>query len=127
MSGYVTSRPTATTYLNVTAENAYSFGWNNQVVATAGWNVTPLHGLYARYIWSDDNRYYRLAYTWHIRKNVDLFAVYDKEPEADASISAKLLMSLPIPFSLRGQSSSNNSGALQPNNGMQYLRKGWEE
>jgi hypothetical protein len=47
ISGYVTSRPTATTYFNVTAERVYSFGWNTQVVATAGWNVT-LAQLYAR-------------------------------------------------------------------------------
>jgi hypothetical protein len=99
MKGYVKSRPTATTSLDVTAERVYSFGYSNQVVATAGWDVTPQHALYARYIWSDDDDYYRLAYTWHIRKNIDLFAVYDKEPDADASISAKLLVSLPIPFS----------------------------
>ena len=98
MSGYVTSRPTATTFLNVTAERVNSFGYTNQVVATAGWDVTPRHALYARYIWSDDDDYYRVAYTWRVSKNVDLFAVYDKVPGADASISAKLLVSLPVPF-----------------------------
>jgi hypothetical protein len=99
MSGYVTSRPTATTFLNISAERVDYFGYSNQVVATAGWDVTPRHALYARYIWSDDDDYYRAAYTWRISKNVDLFAVYDKVPGADASISAKLLVSLPVPFS----------------------------
>jgi hypothetical protein len=94
MSGYATSRPTATTSLKVTAEHVYSFGWNNQIVTIAGWDVTPLHALYARYIWSSDDNFYRVAYTWRIRKNVDLFVVYDKQPGADASISAKLLVTL---------------------------------
>ena len=123
MSGYVTGRPTATTSIKVNAERVYSFGYYNQVVATAGWNVTPLHGLYARYIWSDDNRYYRLAYTWHIRKNIDLFAVYDKQPDEDASISAKLLVSLPIPFSF----TSPPEPEPQPKNKMEDWWKDWEE
>jgi hypothetical protein len=123
MYGYVESRPTATTSLKVSAERVNSFGYSNQVVATAGWDVTPRHALYTRYIWSDDDNEYRLAYTWHIRKNVDLFAVYDKEPEEDASISAKLLVTLPIPLSFTGPPQPKP----QPENEMQDWWKGWRE
>jgi hypothetical protein len=118
ISGYVTSRPTATTYFNVTAERVYSFGWNTQVVATTGWNVTPLHGLYARYIYNEGD-YYRLAYTWRIRQNIDLFALYDKQPGADASISAKLLMSLPIPSPFTNAPQPKTQPLPQPENKMQ--------
>jgi hypothetical protein len=127
MSGYVTSRPTATTSIKVSAEHVYSFGWSDQVVASAGWDVTPVHALYARYIWSDYNRYDRLAYTWRIRKNVDLFAVYDKQPEADAGISVKLLVSLPIPVSFTSPPQPVPQPVPQPKNKMQNYWKGWKE
>lgn len=114
MSGYLASRPTATTSIKVTAERAYSFGYSDQVVVNAGWDITPQHNLYARYIYNDGDDYYRAAYTWHVTRNVDLFVVYDKQPGEDASVSAKLVIGLPIPFPSAGAAEPRPTGPRPP-------------
>jgi hypothetical protein len=91
---YGWARPTPTTFLNVSAERLDSFGRSDQIIVSGGWDITPRHGLYGRYI-SNDGSYYRLAYTFHATERVDFFAVYDKQPGADAQISAKILVTLP--------------------------------
>jgi Domain of unknown function (DUF5916)/Carbohydrate family 9 binding domain-like len=95
MTAYVKARPTETTSLNINAERVSSFGTFSQVVVTGGWDATPRHGLYTRYIYSDGDDYYRLAYNWRVRTNLDLFAVYDDSPYEPAQTSVKLLFAFP--------------------------------
>ena len=71
------------------------FGRTDQAVITGGWDITPRHGVYARHVWNESSRYSRLAYTMHVTKNIDFFAVYDKQPGLEPQYSAKILMTLP--------------------------------
>jgi hypothetical protein len=70
------------------------FGQSEQYIVNAGWDITPRHGIYARYIWNAGSQT-RLAYTFHATERIDFFAVYDSQPGAAAQISAKILVTLP--------------------------------
>lgn len=91
---YAKSRPTARTYLDLTAERLSSFGTFDQRVITAGWDITPRQNVSVRHI----NAYYgdslRVAWTWRIRRNVDLFTVYDAVRGAASTFSAKIVFTL---------------------------------
>ena len=66
-------------YLNVSAERTESFGLYDQLVTTGTWNITPEHALGGRYIYTNDIKYYRLAYSYKPRKGLGVFAVYDDD------------------------------------------------
>jgi hypothetical protein len=91
-SVYAWTRPTATTFLNVTSERLENFGDFYQHILSAGWDITPQHSVAARYIRADYGSATRFAYTLHARKNVDFFVVYDRNPDELARISAKIVM-----------------------------------
>lgn len=91
-SAYGWVRPTATTFLNVTTERLSNFGDFRQTIVSAGWDITPRHGVAARYITADYGSATRLAYSLHARKNVDFFVVYDRAPDQLARFSTKVVM-----------------------------------
>jgi hypothetical protein len=92
---YGWARPTSTTFVTLNGERLSYFGHSDQVIITAGWDITPRHGVYGRYIWNEDSRYSRFAYTFRVARNMDFFAVYDKTPGTPPQLSAKLLMTFP--------------------------------
>lgn len=92
---YAWARPTRTTFVTASAERLDSFGHTDQVVLSAGWDITPRHSIYGRYVWSEDGRYARLAYSYHVATNIDLFAVYDEIPGREPQISGKVVMTFP--------------------------------
>lgn len=94
VSAYLGTRPTPTTFINANAERLKQYGISDQYIVSAGWDITPRHGVYGRYIWNDGS-YYRLAYTFHATERIDFFAVYNNQPGADAQISVKILVTLP--------------------------------
>jgi hypothetical protein len=89
---YVWSRPTATTFINATTEYLSNFGNFRQTVLSAGWDISARQGIAGRYINAYYGNAYRLAYTLQVKKNVDLFVVYDDMPAQPASLSAKIVM-----------------------------------
>jgi len=91
---YGWTRPTATTFVNVSLERANSFGRTEQYVVSAGWDITPRHGLYTRYIWNDGSQL-RVAYTFHVSERMDFFAVLNTQPGLPTQLSAKLVVTLP--------------------------------
>lgn len=93
LTAYVNLRPTSTTSLGVSAQQLDSFGRYRQFVMTAGWDVTQKNSLYTRFYTSNGDHFYRLAYVYNLKSNVDLFFVYENEPQTRASLSVKLLMS----------------------------------
>lgn len=96
VSGYLQSRPTDTTYLSLSAEQLDYFGRFDQVVATAGWDVTPRHNVSARLISAYYGDAVRAAWTWRVRENLDLFTVYDQFDDEDAAVSLKLVLTLGV-------------------------------
>jgi hypothetical protein len=94
-SVYAWARPTRTTFLTVSGERLDYFGHSDQVVVSGGWDITPQHGIYARYVWNEDARYERLAYSYRVATNIDFFAVYDKIPGREPQISGKVVMTFP--------------------------------
>jgi hypothetical protein len=91
---YAWSRPTPTTFFNLNAEWLENFGTYRQFVATAGWDITPRHTVSARFIDADYGNAYRLAFTWRVRDNIDLFAVADDFPGEPTTVSMKIVMAL---------------------------------
>jgi hypothetical protein len=89
---YVWARPTGTTFVNVNTEWLENFGTYEQTLVTAGWDITPRHTVTARYINAYYGDAYRLAYTWHVRDNIDFFAVVDKFAGEETTASAKLVV-----------------------------------
>jgi len=90
---YLTYRPTATTSVGLSGQQLNSFGRYRQVVATAGWDINPRNSLHTRFYRSGGEDYYRLAYVYNMKSNVDWFFVLDKEPRTETAISLKLLVS----------------------------------
>lgn len=95
VSAYVTSRPTSTTYLKVSAEQLSLFGTFNQVVITGGWDITPAHNISARVIRAYYGDSLRASWTWRIRNNIDLFVVCEANEFQKTMASMKLVMTLP--------------------------------
>jgi len=89
---YAWVRPSPVTFVNVTTERLLNFGEFTQTVISAGWDISPIQTVVARYITAFYGDAYRLAYTVHVRKNADVFVVYDREPMLPVRVSAKLLM-----------------------------------
>jgi len=90
-SAYAWWRPVKPVYLNLTAERVDSFGTNDQVVFVSSWAITPEHSVACRYIYTDDVKYYRLAYGHRPRKGLDIFAVYDDNSTKAAEFSLKIV------------------------------------
>lgn len=96
-SAYLKTRPTDVTYFDLSVEQLSLFGKYNQVVATGGWDITPQHNVSARVIRAYYGDSFRGAWTWRIRKFLDLFAVYEAfEGETDTThtFSMKLVLTL---------------------------------
>lgn len=94
VSAYAKSRPTARTYLDVAAERLTSFGTFDQRVITAGWDITPRQNISARYIDAYYGNLLRVAWSWRMRQNADLFAVYDSLRGTPHSFSVKIVFTL---------------------------------
>ncbi len=90
-SAFAWWRPVKPVYLNLTAERVDSFGTNDQVVLVSSWDITPEHSVAGRYIYTDDIKYYRLAYGHRPRKGLDIFAVYDDDSIKKAEFSIKIV------------------------------------
>jgi hypothetical protein len=84
-------RPVKPLYLELTAERVDSFGTNDQVILVSSWSITPEHSLAGRYIYTDDVKFYRLAYGHRPRKGLDIFAVYDDDTTKDWEFSVKIV------------------------------------
>lgn len=91
---YVWMRPTATTFINASTERLSNFGKFNQTIISAGWDLSSRDGIVARYVKADYGNSYRLAYSRNLRKDLDFFIVYDREPEQPARLSAKIVMAI---------------------------------
>ena len=77
---------------SATSEKLDNFGRFYQHIVSAGWDITPRHNVVARYIRADYGSATRFAYTFRMRKNIDFFAVYDRNPNELARVSAKVVM-----------------------------------
>lgn len=91
VSGYTWWRPVNSLFLSLSLERTDSFGISDQGVLMASWDITPEHSLAARYIYSDQDEYYRLAYSRRLRQGVDIYAVYDSNPFAEDEFSLKFV------------------------------------
>jgi hypothetical protein len=91
-NGYAWIRPTNTTFVNLATERLENFGTFDQTVITAAWDITPRQSVATRYVTAYYGSSYRLAYSLNVRKNVDFFAVYDREPALAAQLSAKIVI-----------------------------------
>jgi hypothetical protein len=91
-------RPTKNTVLNFTTEHLHSFGTSRQTIVSGAWDITSQDTVAFRYINSDGDDYVRLAYSRQVRKGINLFAIYDKEPTTPAQLSVKLVFALPFSF-----------------------------
>jgi len=89
--GYVWWRPVQPLYINLSAERTDSFGVNDQLVLVSSWDITPQNALAGRYIYSDGENIYRLAYSYRPRKGLDIFAVYDTNTLEDYEFSVKVV------------------------------------
>jgi hypothetical protein len=70
-------RPSNAVALNLAVERVDSFGVSHQVTVGSSWDVTPEHSLSGRYIYSEEDDFYRLAYTHRPRRGLDVLIVYD--------------------------------------------------
>lgn len=95
LSAYAWGRPVNTVYLSASAENLDSFGRSEQYVLKGQWDVTKHDSLSTRYIFRDGFDSFRLAYGRRVRKGLDVFAVYNKEPFLETQFSVKLLLTYP--------------------------------
>ncbi|HET8548447.1 MAG TPA: DUF5916 domain-containing protein, partial [Bryobacteraceae bacterium] len=92
---YVWVRPTDRTWLNVNTERLMSFGEFDQTIVAARWDVTDQASLAARYVLSDGQQFFRLAFARQARKGLDIFSVYEAGALSKPSLSAKFVMSFP--------------------------------
>ena len=93
--GYAWWRPLDILYLSLTAEQLNNFGESDQIVFVGQWDVTPVDSLSTRYVTRDGFDSFRLAYGRRVRKGMDIFAVYNKEPFLETQFSVKLLLTYP--------------------------------
>ena len=95
VTGYVWTRPTATTIVNVVAERLESFGTYRQYVVEAGWDINQSNSLIFRHVLYDGDDYWRLGYSRRlVSRGLDVFALYDRSPETGEQLSVKVLWAL---------------------------------
>ena len=94
VTAYVWSRPTLSTFVNLSAERLRNFGEFHQTILSGGWDLTATQTVSGRIIDAFYGQAYRLAYTWRVRANLDIFVVWDRIPGQPAQVSTKLLMTL---------------------------------
>jgi hypothetical protein len=92
--GYVWSRPTNNTSLSVALERLESFGTTRQYVIDGGWDITPTNSIVFRHINTFGDDYWRLGYLRVVRKGLDIFVLFDKEPTGDEALSLKFLWTI---------------------------------
>jgi hypothetical protein len=90
-SAYGWWRPVNPLYLSLSAERTDSFGITDQLVAVAAWNITTQNAVAGRYIYSDGEPIYRLAYSYKPREGLDIFAVLDTDTTANYEFSVKVV------------------------------------
>jgi hypothetical protein len=88
---YLWYRPIDRLVLNISSEKLRSFGTFNQSIMTVGWDINSQSGIAARYIWTDDADFARLAYRRQVRSGLDIFLVFDDGPAYDPEISLKVV------------------------------------
>jgi hypothetical protein len=77
-------RPTNSVALSVSGERTESFGVREQVMIGSSWDLAPEHSLSGRYIHTESDGFYRLAYSHRARQGLDIFLVYDgRRSDAD--------------------------------------------
>jgi Domain of unknown function (DUF5916) len=91
---YAWIRPTAVTFLSVSSERLSNFGDFDQTIVVARWDISKRQSIAGRYVTADSGEAYRLAYALNLRKNLDFFLVYDREPVQLATLSAKILLTI---------------------------------
>jgi TPR repeat protein len=90
-SGYGWWRPVNPLYLSLSLEREDSFGTSDQAVFVSSWDITPQSALAGRYIHSEGEKTYRLAYSYRPRRGLDIFVVYDTDTTEDYEFSVKLV------------------------------------
>jgi hypothetical protein len=95
VTGYMMTRPTAVTYLKVSAEQLSLFEKYNQIVVTGGWDITPRQNISARLIHAYYGDSVRVSWNSRLRKNLDLFVVSESMESGPITASLKLIMTLP--------------------------------
>jgi hypothetical protein len=88
---YLWYRPLDRLILNMSSERLESFGTFNQSILTVSWDINSQSGIAARYIWTDDAEYVRLAYRRQVRSGLDIFFVIDDGPTYDPEVSLKVV------------------------------------
>ena len=88
-------RPTDRTFVKVSTEQLQSFGSSAQTIIAGGWDLTSQDSIVMRYILANGEHFFRFAYSRQVRSGMDIFAVYDKEPDSPAKASVKLVFSFP--------------------------------
>jgi hypothetical protein len=92
--GYAFIRPTAVTFLSASSERLSNFGDFDQTIVVARWDISKRQSIAGRYVTADSGEAYRLAYALNLRKNLDFFLVYDREPVQLATLSAKIILTV---------------------------------
>jgi hypothetical protein len=87
-------RPIDTVYLRLETERTELFGDYEQSILVGSWNITAQSSVATRYINSEGEDSFRLAYGRRARKGVDIFAVYDKEQGSDVEYSIKFVYTI---------------------------------
>ncbi|MBW3622437.1 MAG: hypothetical protein KY468_03395 [Armatimonadetes bacterium] len=86
-------RPRKNLYLSYSYEHAYSFGDYRQQIMSLSWEMTPEQSLSFRWV-NNTGGAYRLAYRKAVRRGIDVYAVYRKDPGSRGGLSVKLLRAL---------------------------------
>ena len=95
VTGYLWTRPTATTIVNVVAERLESFGTYRQYVVEGGWDINQSNSLIFRHVLYEGEDYWRLGYGRRlVSRGLDVFALYDRSPETGEQVSVKVLWAL---------------------------------
>jgi hypothetical protein len=94
VSSYFIVRPLDRALVGVTSERLERFGIFRQTVVSGQWDVTSEDVLVSRFIDRDDFDFFRLGYGRRVRKGVDVFVVFDREPPSPNQLSLKLTFTL---------------------------------
>jgi hypothetical protein len=91
-SAYIWWRPMNKLHLQLSAERSRYLGTDDQVVLTSSWDITPENSLSGRYLSSEGEDYFRVAYAHRPRDGLDIYAVFDKDhPTEPGAFSVKVV------------------------------------
>jgi hypothetical protein len=118
---YIWVKPSATTSISYSYERADYLGASEQHILSASWDVSRQDSVSGRWVRSGEP-FYRVAYRRVVRRGLDVFAVFNDEPDLERQLIAKVVWTLNLVPTSRADTAHRVAHRSPPSPPSSHLR-----